>query len=283
MSNHLQIRPMIRTEVDFALDLAAKEGWNPGLFDAGVFYAADPAGFLVGYSGEKPVGCISAVSYPGNFGFIGFYIVIPEFRGRGFGIQLWNRAIECLNNHNIGLDSVFEQQDNYRKSGFEPAYSSYRFEHYFKQKDIVEAGDVRDLKEFPFEQILEYDGLCFPVERRAFLENWLKMPQSKAFGYAEAGKLQGYGLIRKCRAGYKIGPLFADDKNKALALYNRLCAQADPHEPIYLDVPEINAAGMELAEDFNMKKVFGTGRMYRGVFPDIKTNKIFGITTFELG
>jgi GNAT superfamily N-acetyltransferase len=283
MNDYLRIQTMSVTEVDFGIDLAAQEGWNPGLFDAGVFYATDPAGFLIGYSGERPVGCISAISYPGNFGFMGFFIVIPEFRGKGFGARLWNRAIERLNSHNIGLDSVFDQQDNYRKSGFRPAYSNIRFEYHNRLTDVPDVSVVQDLKEFRFNQILEYDKLCFPVERKTFLENWLIMPQSHAFGYAAAGKLEGYGLIRKCRIGYKIGPLFADDKNKALSLFNRLCACVEPDQPIYLDVPEVNTSGMELAEDFNMKKVFGTARMYKGLFPHILTDKVFGVTTFELG
>jgi hypothetical protein len=77
---------MRRDEVDFATALAASEGWNPGLHDAKCFYYVDPHGFLVGLLNGEPVGCISAVSYEGVFGFIGFYIVVPEHRGKGFGM-----------------------------------------------------------------------------------------------------------------------------------------------------------------------------------------------------
>ena len=41
------IRPMRRAQVDSAIELAAREGWNPGLHDATCFHAADPMGFLV--------------------------------------------------------------------------------------------------------------------------------------------------------------------------------------------------------------------------------------------
>ena len=37
-----EIRTMTGAELDFAIDLAAAEGWNPGLHDADAFYAADP-------------------------------------------------------------------------------------------------------------------------------------------------------------------------------------------------------------------------------------------------
>ncbi|MDP2934013.1 MAG: GNAT family N-acetyltransferase, partial [bacterium] len=44
-TNSLTIRPMVRTELDLAIEWAASEGWNPGLQDANCFYAADPEGF----------------------------------------------------------------------------------------------------------------------------------------------------------------------------------------------------------------------------------------------
>ena len=68
------IRPMIRPEIDLAVDWAAAEGWNPGLADAACFRAQDPTGFLVGRIGDEAVAVISAVKYGASFGFIGFYI-----------------------------------------------------------------------------------------------------------------------------------------------------------------------------------------------------------------
>ena len=105
-SDDFQIRVMRREEVALAIDLAAAEGWNPGINDAACFFTADANGFLIGELAGNMVGCISAVSYAGRFGFVGLYIVRPEFRGRGFGIQLWQAAMARLQGHNIGLDGV---------------------------------------------------------------------------------------------------------------------------------------------------------------------------------
>ena len=51
-SSDLVIRPASRRELDFALEWAAQEGWNPGRSDAECFYAADP---------EQPVDEVGAV------------------------------------------------------------------------------------------------------------------------------------------------------------------------------------------------------------------------------
>ena len=87
---------MRREELAFAIDLAAAEGWNPGIDDAECFFAADPGGFLICELAGEPVGCVSAVSYGRRYGFVGLYIVRPEFRGQGHGLRLWHAALHRL-------------------------------------------------------------------------------------------------------------------------------------------------------------------------------------------
>jgi ribosomal protein S18 acetylase RimI-like enzyme len=286
------IRPMTRPELDWAVDRAADEGWNPGLHDADVFYAQDPGGFLIGELDSKPVGCISAVSYQnargeGIFGFIGFYIIAPEFRGQGYGIQLWRAAMDKLKGQVLGLDGVFVQQDNYRKSGFEFMYRNIRFEYVNAANQTDQSGtsaaQPQPLNTLPFEQVAAYDQRMFGYPRPAFLSSWLNMPDAVKLGTIREDQLTGFGVIRRCRSGYKIGPLFADDADTAEQIFLDLCAQAKPGEKIYLDVPECNEAGMALAKRYGMGEVFGTARMYAGGKPNLPTDKIFGVTTFELG
>ena len=127
MSETMQIRNVAAQEMQLLANWAAAEGWNPGLHDAECFFAADPQGFFIGEVAGSPVGCISAVAYGQEFGFIGFYIVRPEFRGKGYGIQLWQAAMRYLGPRNIGLDGVVAQQANYQQSGFRLAYRNIRF------------------------------------------------------------------------------------------------------------------------------------------------------------
>jgi hypothetical protein len=50
-----------------------------------------------------------------------------------------------------------------------------------------------------------------------------------------------------------------------------------------LDVPEVNPAAVSLAKRHNLKAVFETARMYRGAKPDISLERVFGVTSFEVG
>ncbi len=97
---------MSRRELDTAIGWAAAEGWNPGVHDGDCFYHADSNGFLMGLLDDEPIGSISAVRYGSSFGFIGYYIVRPEFRGKGYGLRLWNVAMRNLEGRSIGLDAV---------------------------------------------------------------------------------------------------------------------------------------------------------------------------------
>ncbi|WP_269850096.1 GNAT family N-acetyltransferase [Methanosarcina horonobensis] len=71
---------MSREEAEFAIEMAAAEGWNPGVHDGELFYEADPEGFFIAELEGKPAGCASAVVYDNDFGFLGLYVVKPEFQ-----------------------------------------------------------------------------------------------------------------------------------------------------------------------------------------------------------
>lgn len=276
------IRTATRTEVDIAIELAAKEGWNPGLHDADCYHAADPNGFHIGLLGDAPIATISAIKYGDTFGFIGFYIVNPAYRNRGYGIQIWRAALKHLEGRNIGLDGVVAQQDNYRKSGFKLAYRNIRYEGIGGGKPPDNAEIIR-LSALPFETIESYDRPFFPEDRSPFTRSWVTQPDCTALGIMRGGKLSGYGVIRACRSGRKIGPLFADSPELAESLFLALKSGVETKEPIYLDTPELNQAAVSLAKRHNMEVVFETARMYTGERPDMPLHRLFGVTSFEVG
>jgi GNAT superfamily N-acetyltransferase len=279
---------MTRPEVDLALDWAAIEGWNPGLHDADCFYAADPKGFLVGLLDDQPIAMISAVKYGESFGFIGFYMVKPEYRGQGYGIQIWNAALARLVGRTIGLDGVVDQQSNYRQSGFRLAHQNVRYQGSSGAQAHLEAraepdAEMLELSKVPFAELCTYDQGFFSACRQQFLQHWIAQPQAKALAICQNQRLAGYGVIRPCRSGYKLGPLFADSPALAEQLFLTLQAQVPAAEPVFLDIPAVNAAAVDLVQRHQMVVAFETARMYSGGSPDLPLDQIFGITTFELG
>ena len=80
-----------------------------------------------------------------------------------------------------------------------------------------------------------------------------------------------------------MGPLFADTPDIARSLLAAMLSTTTDGAAFYLDVPEPNELGVDLAESLGMTVVFETARMYTGSTPDLPVHKVFGVTTFELG
>ncbi|WP_125559581.1 GNAT family N-acetyltransferase [Pseudoalteromonas rubra] len=283
MNQEYTIRTMTRDEVNLAIDWAAQEGWNPGLEDAHCYYQADPQGFLIGLLNDEPVAVISAVKYGSSFGFIGFYIVKPEYRGQGLGLKIWQAAIARLEGCNIGLDGVVEQQENYKKSGFALAYANRRYQGMSHMLADQGSENLVDLSSLSIEAIEQFLMPFFPVQRAEFWRAWLAQKNASSVGVLIDGTLHGVGVIRQCREGYKIGPLFTNEQAQAHTMIGALCSRVAQGEPVFLDVPACNAEAVDLAEKLNMIPVFDTARMYTQTFPDIQIERTFGVTSFEIG
>ncbi len=279
--DHFEMRLVVEDEVQFLCDLAAGEGWNPGLRDIQCFYQADKTGFYVGILNGEPIACISAVKYGNDYGFVGFYIVREPWRSKGYGIQIWNHALASLEGRVIGLDGVVDQQDNYIKSGFKLSHRNIRFEGN-PEATLPISDALVDIRSLPEQQIISYDEGCFFDKRQSFMQAWLSEEGHMGFAYLEEGNIKGYGLIRPYADGYKTGPLFAENPEIANILFQALCSKVEGGK-IILDVPEVNAAGIELAERFGLEQSFETARMYKGEKPELPLQKIYGVTSFELG
>ena len=176
-------------------------------------------------------------------------------------------------------------QSFYGKGGFVFSHRNMRFRAEIPARPVsssVEDKSIIPLAAVPFEQILDYDRTCFPVRRPNFLRGWISQQDALALGCQRDGKLSGYGVVRCCREGCKIGPLFADDALAAKALYLHL-AEFAAGGPLFLDAPENNPTAMELVHQHRMIEVFGCARMYLGPSPVVAHERVFGVTTFELG
>ncbi len=276
-----RLERMSLADLRTALDWAAAEGWNPGLHDAGCFHAADPGGFHMAWRGARPVAAISAVRYGDGFGFVGLYIVVPECRGQGLGWALWQHAMASLGGRIAGLDGVVEQQANYRKSGFVLAHRNVR--HAGRARPLAQPVASVDLRTLDFDRVQAFDARHAPAPRTAFLRAWLAQPDSHSLGIVEDGELVASGTIRACREGHKIGPLHATTEAAADALFRALCACVPAGDAVHLDLPEPNAAARALAARHDLQPVFETARMYVGGMLALPLDRIYGITTFELG
>jgi hypothetical protein len=181
----------------------------------------------------------------------------------------------------IGLDGVVAQQQNYRKSGFKRAYANVRYGGTVVAPDPQRVSVVA-LNDVPLDLVATDDATVFPAPRIQFLRAWIGSPGHVARALVRDGRLAAWGVVRPCRMGSKIGPLVGDDRDAVEAVLAALVASSTNSE-IFLDVPSINRDAIALAEDLGLAPVFETARMYTGEIPPLRLERVFGVTTFELG
>lgn len=283
-----EIRTATVEEFEIAAEWATTEGWNPGLDDVCAFHQSDPNGFLVGWIHDVPVTCISVVRYGRTVGFVGFYIVRKEYRGCGYGLATWKHGMAHLKGCVIGLDAVLTQQERYKLSGFKCSGRNIRFSGVpSRQCSSFGALRIRDVTPADKDTLFSFDRHCFGAERGLFIQEWVYPKstdkRSTSIAYIDS-TFVGYITIRRCNSGYKVGPLFSTSTHAARCLIISACDHIHSGSTITLDVPTANAAALTLAHQIGLSPVSETTRMYAGgAHPELPFDKIFGITSLELG
>lgn len=282
MQKNYHIEKMSQDDLALAIDWAANEGWNPGLHDADCFYQADPNGFFAGKLNGKIITVGSMVLYDPHYAFFGLYIADPAYRGHGYGLSLTHAMLAYAGSANIGMDGVATMCPKYARLGFKLAHQNARYVFQGSLPSPKRHPALLPLSQIDFKILLEYDRRYFPASRNAFLACWIKQVGGSALGFYESEQLRGYGVIRPCREGYKIGPLFAETPEIAELLFLNLGHHAQGQR-FYLDIPECQLNAAQLVARYQMKKVFTTARMYLKEPISMDMDSIYGITTFELG
>jgi Acetyltransferase (GNAT) domain len=132
-----------------------------------------------------------------------------------------------------------------------------------------------------FDLIEKDDGTVFPAARPTFLRTWITAPGHIGRALIRDGHIAAWGVIRPCRTGRKVGPLVADDHDAAEAVFAALVGPAGGQ--VFLDVPEPNRTAMALATAYGLTPLFETARMYSAPIKPVALERVYGVTTFELG
>ena len=281
------IRPMSYQELVRQVQWAEQEGWEPGVNDADQFWQLDPEGFLAIEQDGQFLGGGAIIRHSEQFGFMGLFIVDAEHRGKGLGTRLWFARRDQLlarlgPGATIGLDGVYAMVPFYEQGGFTQSTPQRRYRLEPSSAISAKSEKVVDLGSVAFEKIAQFDLHGFPVPRERFLSSWITQPTAISYGHVDEGELTGFGVMRHCSSGWRIGPLFANDVHTAETLLMAFRThQAD--KPIFIDIPDANPATAELTEKHGLEETFGCIRMYHGSPPDIDYTRVFGATTLEVG
>ena len=166
-----------------AMNAMAKEHWRPGFKDAECFLAIDPTADFVGELNGKPIGFVRITKYSDSFAFVGDYLGDKEYRGKGYGIKIFNAAVSSVKpSCSIGLFSVLHLEKMYERSGFRSQFYGARYVFHlptaitcFSEISEKTPVEIKCVDEVELEALFLYDSNVFGFERHAFLSKWLRV------------------------------------------------------------------------------------------------------------
>ena len=248
----------------------------------------------MGWVDSTPVGCIAGIKYNNIYGFIGLYIVRPEYRGQGYGHRLWEQALLHLQGVKcVGLEAASHLITNYAEWGFKTSSQTVRWQ-LFNAEDGPSAQaalNPQDLNtvsgpEIPLEAIKKYDSEREFTARPHFLSQWLEHPSGKVIALIDKyNHCHGFARIRPCLLpageGWRIGPILADSPVLAKVLILNLLTE---HKGVILiDSPERNDNAQLLLSSLGFHEISATTRMYKGSHKAVLTKDVYGLACLELG
>ncbi|XP_077992868.1 holothin acyltransferase-like [Glandiceps talaboti] len=288
VTSEVSIRQMKPDEATTVLPRAAQEGSSPTPYECQTITHCNPDGvFVAETKAAGIIGSISALKYSETLGHVGFYHVDPEYRGKGIGKELWNKAVQYLGeNCNIGIDVPTSRTELLTKLGFQRAWTSCRYKGIGVAllPEVIDTHHVRPLARLPLAPLVEFDSQVFTAERRKLVQRWSNTPKpGGSYAAVKEGSILGYAVIQPSIEGHVIGPLYAANTALTQALLLTLFAQV-PEQTIYVDAPVDNPSFIQLLSvDLRMEAMFESVRMYSKGDPGVVLDKMFALSSLEMG
>jgi len=276
------IRRFCRDDIDFALTLTVREGWDSTAPLFHVCLTHDPDGCFIAEIDGRPAGMITTTRYAAS-AWVGNLIVDGDHRRKGVGAELMSHAMSWLKRH--GVRTMRLEGDPmgigiYRRLGFVDQFESLRF-----RKDpphTVAAGEVRRLDKSELSEVKELDLRCFGDDRGRLLDMLYGVSQG-AYCLHAGGRMDGFALMLPTAAGLRFGPAIASSGAVAEQLLDSALA-AFPDVPIIAGVPSVNAMAAGLFESRGFVRTPSSLRMLLGdTTAETDARRLVAITNGAMG
>lgn len=254
----IHIRLMTPQDIPAGMQLKEAAGWNQVKEDLECFLELRPQGCFVAESDGQVVGTVTTVPYF-NVAWVSFLLVDEQFRRRGIGGRLLERAIENLAPcPTVKLDATEEGKALYSRYSFLEECSLSRMVcEDFTPADIPSS--VRPLSAADLESVLQEDAEIFGADRGELLRRWHTAYPDYAW-ISESGS--GYCFGRAGSRWNHLGPLVAPDLATAKVLLQAATARLG--QAIVVDAFGHSPPWLAWLESLGFREARRLTRMVRG-------------------
>jgi GNAT superfamily N-acetyltransferase len=220
--NASAMRLRLMTEADIPAGMRLKEiaGWNQTCEDWRRFLEASPSGCFVAEVDGKVCGTATTIVYQNRFAWVGMVLVDPEYRSRGFGTQLLEKAIRHLDERQIAtikLDATPQGKPIYEKLGFVREYELERWTLLRIAADAKggDCGPCESVSPKLLESVLWKDQEIFGASRSFLLKSLHRHSPHLSITTSTNGELEGYAFGRRGSFADHLGPWVATNADAA--------------------------------------------------------------------
>ena len=258
---------MIADDIAAGLRLKEIAGWNQTAADWERFLNASPQGCFVAEVDGRVHGTVTTIVFENRFAWVGMVLVDPEFRGRGIGTALLEKAIEYLDTLKvlaIKLDATPQGKPLYEKLGF---VSECEIERWTLHRALSLKTTTDDLRA-PLltklsPEVLETDRQVFGADRGSLLNSLHHDAPELTISVSSKGVLEGYAFGRRGAFADHLGPWMSKNADAAHRLLETFLTRS-ARQTLIVDWMKANKlAGTLLAlAGFSYSRALT--RMYRG-------------------
>jgi GNAT acetyltransferase-like protein len=192
-------------------------------------------------------------------------LVDPEYRNRGVGTELLQRAIEHLDHTGVStlkLDATPLGKPLYEKLGF---VREYEIERWNLRRKVEEKRAVST--EIPLAahltEILAYDRQIFGADRSNLLRSLGERGPALTLAVVRGTQVQGYAFGRRGLFADHLGPWMARDRDIAKTMLTDFLTRSS-RNAVIVDALQPNKVAGEILRDNGFTIARPLTRMYRG-------------------
>jgi len=265
----LRLREMTSADIPAGMRLKDLAGWNQTAADWQRFLERSPRGCFVAEVHAQVRGTVATIPYDDRFAWIGMVLVEPEYRGRGIGTTLLEKAIEYLDGLNLSalkLDATPQGKPLYEKRGFRSEYEIGRWS--LRRSPAQAPTPSPTAARAPvspelLERICEFDREIFGADRSFLLRSLHEQAPDLTQVILNAGAPAGYAFGRRGSFADHLGPWTAADASTARALLDGFLARSS-REVRIADCLEAHPAAGHLLRSAGFSHARPLIRMFRG-------------------
>ena len=210
--------------------------------------------FFIAYHKESLVGFIIALRESEKFGMISSFLILKEFRGLGFGKQLFIHALHHLQKRQIALDSIESQQDFYNKFAFQSYFDVTTYK--FIKGTLLHSTSNYTIEPFATTTSLQHQSDYMQLMISSFKDSYLCIKERE--------KITSFGFLYRFRDGYKIY-IHSENIDEAITLFFELTQSFKERTPVYLQTSKLEPLQYNMVKRLKMRETSKFIRMYNKI------------------